>query len=264
MSKKALVVDNDFFFVEFLAELLEKRGYEVMKAYDGKEGISKLDNSSIDLLFVDLVMPKIDGKQFIRVIRKRFPDARFPIIVVSGTIIEQMDGLNEIGANYYIAKGPIEKMADNVNRFMAGLENQSFPDPNGEEVMEPEKLNPRQITVELMDTVGFYQAVIRSLGIGIIVVDKDARIISANPSALAIIKKSLEEIVNLPVTGIVPKIEKETLINALKAVIKREGPKRITFSALIRSQEIRIIISRFTLEDKIAGWIVAMEGRDDG
>jgi len=41
MSKRALVVDNDFFFVEFLTELLEKRGYEVIKAYDGKEGVAK-------------------------------------------------------------------------------------------------------------------------------------------------------------------------------------------------------------------------------
>ena len=41
MARKALVVDNDFFFVEFLAELLENKGYEVVKAYDGKEGITK-------------------------------------------------------------------------------------------------------------------------------------------------------------------------------------------------------------------------------
>ena len=41
--KTAMVVDNDFFFVEFLCELLEKRGYRVIKAYNGKEGIAKLD-----------------------------------------------------------------------------------------------------------------------------------------------------------------------------------------------------------------------------
>jgi len=43
MQKKALVVDNDFFFVEFLSELLTKRGYQVLKAYNGKEGIAKLE-----------------------------------------------------------------------------------------------------------------------------------------------------------------------------------------------------------------------------
>jgi len=43
VPKKALVVDNDFFFVKFLTELLEKRGYEVSKAYDNKASISKLE-----------------------------------------------------------------------------------------------------------------------------------------------------------------------------------------------------------------------------
>ena len=49
MQKKALVVDNDFFFVEFLSELLAKRGYQVLKAYNGKEGIAKLENDSVDI-----------------------------------------------------------------------------------------------------------------------------------------------------------------------------------------------------------------------
>ena len=46
MQKKALVVDSDFFFVEFLSELLVKRGYQVIKAYDGKEAIGKLEGFS--------------------------------------------------------------------------------------------------------------------------------------------------------------------------------------------------------------------------
>jgi CheY-like chemotaxis protein len=87
MMKRALVVDNDFFFMEFLTELLEAREYEVIKAYDGKEGISKLEQEEFDLIFVDMIMPKIDGKQLIRFTRSRFPNAHFPIVAL--TIIEQ-------------------------------------------------------------------------------------------------------------------------------------------------------------------------------
>ena len=64
MQKKALVVDNDFFFVEFLSELLSKRGYQVVKAYNGKQGIAKLENETVDILFADLILPKVDGRQF--------------------------------------------------------------------------------------------------------------------------------------------------------------------------------------------------------
>ena len=42
MPRKALVVDSDFFFVEFLSGVLERRGYQVRNAYDGKEGIAGL------------------------------------------------------------------------------------------------------------------------------------------------------------------------------------------------------------------------------
>ena len=75
MSKRALVVDNDFFFVEFLAELLEKRGYEVTKAYDGKEGMSNFEKGPFDILFTDLIMPKIDGVQLIKIARQKFSDS---------------------------------------------------------------------------------------------------------------------------------------------------------------------------------------------
>ena len=71
MQKKALIVDSDFFFVEFLSDLLEKRGYQVIKAYDGKEGIGKLEDFTVDIIFADLVLPKIDGKQLFRFIRKK-------------------------------------------------------------------------------------------------------------------------------------------------------------------------------------------------
>jgi len=264
MSKKALVVDNDFFFVEFLSEILEERDYEVMKAYDGKEGILKLEEGAVDIIFVDLVMPKIDGKQFISFVRKKFPDHPFPLVAVSGTIIEQLDGLNEIGADYYIAKGRIEKMADHVNRFMDKLEKQPFPVANGEDIVEPGKVNPRQVTVELIESVGFHQAVIESIGTGIIVVDRDARIINANSLALTIVDKSLEEILNYPITAIFPKSEKANLINVLKGVIQGEESKKITFYAPIRSQEIRIIVSPLNIDSKVAGWILAMEGTNNG
>ena len=60
MDKKVLVVDSDYFFVEFLTELLNKRGYEVLKAYNGKEGIALLEDMAVDIVFADLVLPKVD------------------------------------------------------------------------------------------------------------------------------------------------------------------------------------------------------------
>ena len=82
MQKKALIVDSDFFFVEFLSELLTKRGYQVIKAYDGKEGIGKLEDFTVDILFADLVLPKIDGKQLFRFIRKKYNGRQHAGIII--------------------------------------------------------------------------------------------------------------------------------------------------------------------------------------
>ena len=86
MTRKALVVDSDFFFVEFLAALLEKRGYQVRKAYDGKQGIAAMEEGPYDIVFAELVMPKVNGRQFFEFIRLKSNGPYFPIVALSGTV----------------------------------------------------------------------------------------------------------------------------------------------------------------------------------
>lgn len=259
MSKKALVVDNDFFFVEFLAELLEEKGYEVIKAFDGKEGMSKLEEEAVDLLFADIIMPKIDGEQLIEFTRKKFPDAHFPIIAVSGTIIEQLDRINEIRADYFITKGPIEKMAGQLNELMDRIEKQPLPSPSDKEIFGAENLYPSQVTAELMETVNFQRAITECIGAGIIVVDRDTKIMTTNSLALEITNKSIEETLNCPVTALFPRTEKVKLVNALKRVVHNQELRKVSLPVTIHSREFRAIVSLFKVDDKIAGWIIALE-----
>ncbi len=137
MSKKALVVDNDFFFVEYLSGFLEKRGYEVIKAYDGKEGISKLEYGPFDIFFTDLIMPKIDGTQLIKSARQKFSDSPFPIIVISGTMMEQEDEVINIEADYCFAKGPLEQMEDHLNALLDRIEKQGISPVEKKSIIEP-------------------------------------------------------------------------------------------------------------------------------
>ncbi|MCP4667327.1 MAG: response regulator [Deltaproteobacteria bacterium] len=259
MAKKALVVDNDFFFVEFLSELLEGKGFRVIKAYDGKEGVSKLDEESIDILFVDMIMPKIDGRQLIGIARSKFPGASFPIVAVSGTIIEQSDRLEEIGADYYVAKGPMEKMTQNVEELMAKIEKKSASSSSGKTVFGLDMM-PRQEIEELMKTVDFYRGICQDIGIGITVLDRDARIIFNNPLALEIVNRPDHEIMNQQITEIFPETERPKLVRAFKKLLHHSDVTKIPFFATMHSQEIRIIVSPLRIDGKIAAWILAMEG----
>jgi len=259
MSKKALVVDNDFFFVEFLTEILQKRGYEVFKAYDGKEGITRLKEKPVDVLFVDMVMPKIDGRQMIQYTRQQYPDARFPIVAISGTLIEQIENIHKFGADFYIAKGPIGSMTGHINRFMDRLEKQTFPFLEHTEILEPVKLYPRQSTAELIDIMDFQEAILKCIGVGIFIADKDAAIIRANEQGLEIIQKTIGDVLNCHVTTIFPPSEKAKLINELKRIVRHRELNQIVFSASIDSRNIRNTVSLLEVNNEIVGWIIVME-----
>ena len=262
MPKRALVVDNDFFFVEFLAELLEKRGYDVTKAYDGKEGIGKFENGPFDVLFVDLIMPKIDGLQLIKIVRQKFTGAAFPIIAISGTVVEQVDDLADSGADRYIAKGPLEEMTCQIDELIDQIEKEGISHTDDEKFIEPGTIYPRQATAELVKELNFQKAITESIGLGIVVVDKDARIMSANSHALEVSKKPLEEILNEPITSLFPKEGRASLVNVLKDVARNPGLRKLSLNMIVKSQEIRLTVSLLRISGDVVGWVVAMEEVD--
>ncbi len=259
MAKKALVVDNDFFFVEFLTELLENRGYEVIKAYDGKEGISKLEDTAFDILFADLIMPKIDGLQLIKFARSKFPADQLAIIAVSGTLIEQMDDIKNIGADYCVVKGPLEEMTEYINGFLKNLEDYGTIESEREQLVESGNLYPRQATAELVEKMKFQSAVFESIGIGILVVDRDARVMSANAMALELLNKPLEDVLNLRITDVFPQEGRGRLVKALKEVAKNLDLKRRSFHLKSGSETLKLVVSMLRMGNDLDGWILTME-----
>ena len=259
MSKKALVVDSDYFFVEFVGELLEKRGYAVTKAYDGKDGISKLQDDPHDIMFVDLVMPKVDGSQFIDFVRRKYGPNHFPIVALSGVMVEHLGFLKEIGADYFIAKGPIEKLAVQLNQFMAEIETQSEFAPGEMKILQTGGVYPRRDAVELLQVLKFHQAVIANMGVGVVVVDTDARIVNANARAFEIVDCSPTEVLNRSVLDIYPDSVKSELGATLKQVYQQPEETRISFLADFQGRPIRTTVSAILISEGKAGWVLALE-----
>lgn len=262
MSSKVLVVDNDFFFVEFLSDLLSGRGYHVIKAYDGKEAIGLLESDSFDLVFLDMVMPKIDGEKVIKYVRARFPDAGFPIVALSGSIIERLDELGEIGADYYIAKGPLEKMEVEIVRFIQEFEI-SGPDfgavGEADRYFEPKHLYPRQETAEMMEAVEFQKSIIESLAHGVIVLDRDTRLIQANLKALNILGLGMEDLLNRLFASLFAHRERPLLLEALKELATggAEGFYRMS----VDTATVRVMLNMTLLKvgSEVSGWVVVVE-----
>ena len=101
-----LVVDDDKNSRLFLTALLEEAGYTVTAAIDGEDALEKMDRSHVDLLVLDIMMPKMDGYEFTRVIRES--DANLPILMVSAKQLpaDKHKGF-AVGTDDYITK-PID------------------------------------------------------------------------------------------------------------------------------------------------------------
>lgn len=106
-----LVCDDDKNIVDAISIYLEQEGYQVAKAYDGMEAIAVLKREQIDLLIIDVMMPKLDGIHAILKIREF---ATIPILVLSAKTedADKVLGLN-VGADDYITKpfSPLELIA---------------------------------------------------------------------------------------------------------------------------------------------------------
>ena len=80
MNECILVVDDDREIVKAIAILLEKEGYVVLRAYDGLEALDMLASNQVQLLIMDVMMPRLDGLSAVMKIREK---RNLPIIVLS-------------------------------------------------------------------------------------------------------------------------------------------------------------------------------------
>lgn len=99
---KILVADDDVNIAELLRLYLEKEGYTLSIANDGQEALEKFNAETPDIVLLDIMMPKLDGWQVCREIRKK---SNCPIIMLTakGEIFDKVLGL-ELGADDYVVK----------------------------------------------------------------------------------------------------------------------------------------------------------------
>ena len=97
-----LVCDDDKDIVEAIEIYLTQEGYHILKAYDGQESLDILNSETVDLLIIDVMMPRLDGIRATVKIRESNP---LPIIILSAKSedTDKILGLN-IGADDYITK----------------------------------------------------------------------------------------------------------------------------------------------------------------
>ena len=108
MARKILTCDDEKNIVRLIQVNLERQGYEVVTAYNGRECLEKVASEKPDLVVLDLMMPKVDGWEVCRRLRK---DGNVPVIMLTARTQDQ-DVLRgwQSGVECYLTKpfNPIE------------------------------------------------------------------------------------------------------------------------------------------------------------
>jgi two-component system alkaline phosphatase synthesis response regulator PhoP len=86
MAKKILIVDDDSDFVEAVTLILRPKKFEVVAAYNGKEGIEKVKSERPDLVVLDVMMPEKDGYSVCKELKSDPQWSHIPVLLLTAVV----------------------------------------------------------------------------------------------------------------------------------------------------------------------------------
>ena len=192
MKKKILVVDDDRVMLKFIVKMLTREGHDVLTAEDGFAALNLLDTFTPDIMFFDLIMPKIDGGKLIKIVRSMPQMKDCYLVIISAAVAEIDFDFEETGADSYIAKGPFNSMAEHIK---AAIEISDSPREREETkpIRGLDSIYARQLTKELLSRNRHLETILESMAEGILEVYSN-KVVYANGVAVALLGVSLENI----------------------------------------------------------------------
>jgi two-component system chemotaxis response regulator CheY len=105
-SQRIMIVDDASLVRMFYRAALQEAGYEVDEALNGLEALEKLLSEPVDLIVLDVNMPKMDGMTFLRTLRRQALPLAATVVLVTSTEAAPRDAelAREAGANFYLVK----------------------------------------------------------------------------------------------------------------------------------------------------------------
>jgi len=127
MALKILIVDDSKLVHAMIAQTLDMSGVEieeVFHAMNGKEGLEKLQNQTLDLVFSDIHMPIMDGVEMIERMRHDEAIQHIPVVVISSEgSHKRLDELKSFGVQHFIRKPFTPEMINTVIHEVMGEAN---------------------------------------------------------------------------------------------------------------------------------------------
>lgn len=115
-GRKILLVDDDQDFAQIMEFQLKKKGYDVLVAFNGEEGLQKAYTELPALIMLDIKMPKMDGYTLVRRLKKDQATKNIPLIVLTSyepmKDMFQMEGVSD----YFVKSAEMEKLLQTIEQ----------------------------------------------------------------------------------------------------------------------------------------------------
>ncbi|MDY0091631.1 MAG: GAF domain-containing protein [Candidatus Vecturithrix sp.] len=203
--RKVAIIDNDRVSVEALANIVVQEGYTVVKALDGLAGFNLIRSYLPEIVVIDLFMPGIDGIRLHRYLKTEPQFETIKTIILSPLTLEETLAILDTSADFYIAKGYIMDVADNVVRSLRLLQDERLKISSEDRMMGFEGRSPRVVVEELLVERRHYEAIMHNVGDGIMEIDRENIVTYINPAGKQIIRKQEMNIVGHHVADVLGK-----------------------------------------------------------
>jgi len=237
--KNVLVVDNNRMMLDFMSDILTNAGYTVKTAENGLASLEVLQTFVPDVIFIDLVMPKIDGRQLLRILKSNDRFKNITKIVLSAIAAEEEFTGFPANADACIAKMPFRAMKDAVlgvlEEMIAGKK-----DRYRGQIVGVDKLYNRDITEELLVTQHHHEMLFASLTDGFIEMTSDKKIVYANAAAFSLTGTSETIMLAGDFPSLFPETNRKSIIDTIESL--EEKPRELGEDEPIVLNDRRLLI----------------------
>ena len=187
--QRVLVIDDDAVIRKFMDRVVSDAGYEIRTVGDGLSALDLLTAYHPHVIFLDMVLPDMDGRRLCRILRENHALKSAYIVIFSGILLEESPEVGALGADALLAKGPISQMADHVEEILRNPKGVRERCRRGE-IIGTEHIYPRKMTTELLSNNRHFSLVLENMRQGILELSSDGRILFVNKAAASFFKKN--------------------------------------------------------------------------
>jgi len=253
-ARSVLVVDNDKLAVKMLNTILSEQGFEVTCVYSGLEALRLLTDTTFDLVFLDLVMPRIGGDRICRYITQSPRHAHTKVFIVSAAALEGRKKIAKLKPFACIAKAPYDIMRKNILEALETL-NGELPDSM---TMFAKGVQPHSVVQELLFSQRHFETILSSMAEAVFELDTNGIITYVNEAARQLLGKQEWELIGEKFNAGFCQNNAAQISDTLEDIIQTEETRSNELCLHIQEREFSLAFRNVVRDGEMIGTTVVV------